>query len=106
MARPCVLDAAPYTWVRPDDPGDLLLMDANENPWAPRGTLLGTEVHRYPQIGQDQLRAALARFAGVRPNEVLATVGADEAIDILVRTFCEPGEDSVTVLAPAYPMYR
>jgi histidinol-phosphate aminotransferase len=105
LARPCVLDAAPYTWVRPSEPGDLLLLDANENAWEPHGRPLHTQVARYPQLGQERLRTSLATYAGVQPSEVLATCGADEAIDILVRAFCEPGEDSIAVLAPTYPMY-
>lgn len=105
LARPCVLDAAPYTWVRPAEPGDLLLLDANENAWEPRGRPLDTDLARYPQLGQERLREALAEYAGVEPGQVLATCGADEAIDVLVRAFCEPGEDSVAVLAPMYPMY-
>jgi histidinol-phosphate aminotransferase len=105
LARPCVLEARPYTWVRPVDPGRLLLLDANENAWEPQGRPLGADLSRYPQLQQEQLRAAIAVYAGVQPTQVLATCGADEGIDLLVKTFCEPGQDSVAVLAPAYPMY-
>jgi histidinol-phosphate aminotransferase len=105
LARRCVLEAAPYTWVRPSEPGDLLLLDANENAWRPQGTVLDADPALYPQLNQERLREALAGYAGVLPTQVLATCGADEAIDLLVRTFCEPGEDGIAILTPTYPMY-
>lgn len=38
--------------------------------------------------------------------EVMAVRGADEAIDLLVRTFCQPGNDQILVCPPTYGMYE
>jgi histidinol-phosphate aminotransferase len=105
LARACVLEVPPYTWARPADPEGLLLLDANESSYGQRGRLQEFPLARYPQLWQESLRAALAAYAGVDPANVLATCGADEAIDLLVRTFCEPGEDAITTLVPTYALY-
>uniref|UniRef100_UPI003158557B aminotransferase class I/II-fold pyridoxal phosphate-dependent enzyme n=1 Tax=Klebsiella pneumoniae TaxID=573 RepID=UPI003158557B len=36
-----------------------------------------------------------ARYAEVKPEQVLVSRGADEGIELLIRAFCEPGEDAV-----------
>ncbi|WP_105901622.1 histidinol-phosphate transaminase [Vibrio gangliei] len=38
--------------------------------------------------------------------EIMAVRGADEAIDLLVRTFCKPGNDQILVCPPTYGMYE
>lgn len=32
--------------------------------------------------------------------------GSDEAIDLVFRAFCEPGEDNVVAIDPTYGMYQ
>jgi len=44
------------------------------------------------------------RIGGSGP--VLAVRGADEAIDLLIRTFCQPGKDKIVVCPPTYAMYE
>lgn len=38
--------------------------------------------------------------------EIMAVRGADEAIDLLVRAFCQPGNDQILVCPPTYGMYE
>lgn len=38
--------------------------------------------------------------------ESLAVRGADEGIDLLIRTFCQPGHDQIIVCPPTYAMYE
>ncbi len=33
-------------------------------------------------------------------------VGSDEAIDLLMRIFCKPGEDMIMTTPPTYGMYK
>lgn len=33
-------------------------------------------------------------------------VGSDEAIDLLMRIFCKPGEDNIMITPPTYGMYK
>ncbi len=35
----------------------------------------------------------------------MVTRGADEGIELLIRTFCTPGEDSILICPPTYGMY-
>ncbi|MHC5064927.1 MAG: aminotransferase class I/II-fold pyridoxal phosphate-dependent enzyme [Planctomycetota bacterium] len=49
--------------------------------------------NRYPSASQ--LEAALAKRHGVRPEQVLVTAGADEALDRICRAYLEPGRKAV-----------
>ena len=46
-----------------------------------------------------------AQYAGVKPEQVLVSRGADEGIELLIRAFCEPGKDAVMYCQPTYGMY-
>ena len=46
-----------------------------------------------------------AAYAGVEPEQVLVSRGADEAIELLIRTFCEAGQDQILICPPTYGMY-
>lgn len=73
-------------------------MNANENP---RG-----RYNRYPDPRATEVREALARYVGVSAEQILVTNGSDEAIDLLIRCFCEPGLDEIIIFEPGYGMYR
>ena len=47
----------------------------------------------------------LAAFFGVSADEFTLTNGTDEAIQVLVNTFVDDGDD-VVLLKPSYAMYR
>lgn len=57
----------------------------------------------YPEY--DEARPKLARFFGVANDELLLSNGTDEAIQVLVNTYVERGEE-VLLLRPSYAMYR
>ena len=46
-----------------------------------------------------------AQYAGVKPEQVLVSRGADEGIELLIRAFCEPGKDAILYCPPTYGMY-
>ncbi|HKK47108.1 MAG TPA: histidinol-phosphate transaminase, partial [Balneolaceae bacterium] len=82
-----------------------LLLDANENSLnAPFPEAEG--LHRYPAPSQQQLRALIAEWRGVRKENVFVGVGSDEGIDLLFRIFCRPGNDRVITTPPTYGMYK
>jgi histidinol-phosphate aminotransferase len=58
---------------------------------------------RYPEPYADRLRAALARYAGVEPDEVVAGCGSDDLIDAALRAFAEGG-DRVAQCDPSFSM--
>ncbi|PSU33926.1 histidinol-phosphate transaminase [Photobacterium lutimaris] len=66
--------------------------------------------HRYPDFLPDKLASAYLEYcqthAPAMGCKAVAVRGADEAIDLLVRTFCQPGVDKVMVCPPTYAMYE
>jgi histidinol-phosphate aminotransferase len=57
----------------------------------------------YPDYAQ--VRPALAEFFHVDPAQLLLTNGTDEAIQVLINTYIDDG-DEVLLLHPSYAMYR
>ena len=41
----------------------------------------------------------------IRPEQIFLGNGSDEAIDLLIRAFCEPGKESILITEPTYGMY-
>lgn len=98
---------APYASARREG-WDGLKLDANENGFGPVGTsgrISGGELHRYPDPSGGPLRAALATFLGRDPDCLWLGSGADDAIDVLIRTLVDPGQAVVTT-TPSYDLYR
>jgi histidinol-phosphate aminotransferase len=57
----------------------------------------------YPDYAR--VRASLSTFFRVSPDQLLLTNGTDEAIQVLVNTYVDDG-DEVIALRPSYAMYR
>lgn len=66
----------------------------------------GLALNRYPDPKQLDVKNLLADMRGVRPEQIFVGVGSDEAIDLLIRIFCKPGEDTIIVTPPTYGMYK
>jgi histidinol-phosphate aminotransferase/imidazoleglycerol-phosphate dehydratase/histidinol-phosphatase len=109
LARPEILAlepfdiAAQFNWAFG---ADAVKLDANENPYAPlvEGSLAAS-VNRYPEPQPARLKMAMAALYGVQPENLVITRGADDAIDMLIRTFCRPGEDAVSICRPTFSAY-
>ena len=85
---------------------DAVRLDANENPYPPLGTdAFSAGLNRYPEPQPGHLVAAMAALYGVGSDELLVTRGADDAIDVLVRTFCRPSVDAVSICPPTFAAY-
>jgi len=68
-----------------------------------RGHISAEDLAVYPEYGE--ARPELAAFFGVRPEELLLTNGTDEAIQVVLNTYVDDG-DEVLLLRPSYAMYR
>lgn len=79
-------------------------LNANEAP-RPNAADPDAVLRRYPEPQPDALRLALAQLYACRPDQLLIGRGSDEAIDLLVRAFCTPGQDAVLVTPPVFGMY-
>jgi histidinol-phosphate aminotransferase len=80
-----------------------IFLDANENAF---GSPLDTAYNRYPDPMQYQVKMRLSEIKGVPARNIFIGNGSDEAIDILFRSFCNPGVDNVIIVPPTYGMYQ
>lgn len=79
-----------------------IYLNANENPHE----LPGLEgLNRYPEPHPLALREAFAQNYGVENTQIAITRGADEALVLLTKTFCEPHQDNILISTPAFGMY-
>ena len=100
LVRKNIAGMKPYSSARSEyDQHEAVLLDANENPF-------NEPYNRYPDPLQKALRLKLAEIFHLNDFNVFAGNGSDEAIDLLIRIFCEPGKDSVTSINPSYGMYE
>ncbi len=102
LIRPEIAALTPYASARREQSGGHLWLNANESPWNNSDQ---PGVNRYPDCQPTSVRDAYADYAGVAPDQLLISRGADEGIDLLIRTFCRPGHDSIATFAPSYGMY-
>jgi len=106
LIRPNIRSLKPYRSAR-DSYEEGVLLDANENSYgSPYAEAAELNLHRYPSPAQKELRNRIADFRGVEVNNVFTGVGSDEAIDLLMRIFCEPGTDRIIITPPTYGMYE
>ena len=104
LARSEIRALQPYSSARMEARGGAMPLNANESPWPPPGDA-GLDLHRYPDPQPQALVARMASLYGVRSDQVLVGRGSDEAIDLLVRAFCEAGRDAVLISPPTFGMY-
>ncbi|MDD6837833.1 MAG: histidinol-phosphate transaminase [Parabacteroides sp.] len=100
LVRPNIWNLQPYSSARSEFQGTAtVFIDANENPWNP-------PYNRYPDPLQRTLKARIAEVKGVPEASIFTGNGSDEAIDLLLRIFCEPGVDNIVAIDPSYGMYQ
>ena len=103
LLRPGIAALKPYSSARDEFTGQAsVFLDANENSL---GGPLAEDFSRYPDPLQMPLRQALAALKSVQTDQIFIGNGSDEAIDMLMRAFVEPGRDNVVLLPPTYGMY-
>ncbi|MGN1281423.1 MAG: histidinol-phosphate transaminase [Succinivibrio sp.] len=81
-------------------------LNANESPKSEGYFLNSTSLNRYPDCQPEELIERYADYAGVHKSQVIATRGSDEAIGLIVRTFCEAGCEGILIAPPTYGMYE
>lgn len=104
LVRPHLLELKPYSSARDEfDGSEGVFLDANENPF---GSVNGKPYNRYPDPHQREAKVKLAAIKNVSPDQIFLGNGSDEAIDLLIKTFCEPQRESIMILPPTYGMYK
>ncbi len=99
LVRRNILNMKPYASARDEFKGEAeIFLDANENPYH-------SPYNRYPDPLQWKVKEKLASLKGVNPEQIFLGNGSDEAIDLIIRAFCEPNQDSILITEPTYGMY-
>jgi len=99
LVRKNIVNMKPYSSARDEFKGEAdVYLDANENPYP-------SPYNRYPDPLQWQLKDTIAELKEVKSTQIFLGNGSDEPIDLLMRAFCEPNQDSVLITEPTYGMY-
>jgi histidinol-phosphate aminotransferase len=80
-------------------------LNANELPWRAAQDESAAGLNRYPDPEARALTWRLAELYRVAAESLLVCRGSDEAIDLLVRAFCRPGQDAILICPPTYGLY-
>ena len=99
LVRKNILNMKPYSSARDEFKGEAeIFLDANENPYP-------SPYNRYPDPLQWKVKEKLAEIKNVKPEQLFLGNGSDEAIDLMIRGFCEPYKESILITEPTYGMY-
>lgn len=100
LVRKNILALKPYSSARDEFKGDAsVFLDANENPFP-------SAFNRYPDPHQLVLKKRISELKKISVQNIFIGNGSDEPIDLLIRAFCEPGQDEVIIPQPTYGMYQ
>ncbi|WP_094752076.1 histidinol-phosphate transaminase [Psychromonas sp. CD1] len=105
LARKNIQSLTPYLSARRIGGSGEIWLNANEAPDCSVYQLEDQHFNRYPEFQPAQLIHAYAKYASVKNEQILSTRGADESIELLIRTFCEPNQDRIIICPPTYGMY-
>ena len=91
---------------------DIIKLGSNENPWGPSPKAIEAikneldSINRYPESQLKELVHLAADYSDVKDSQVIiGGDGADEIIDVLAKTFIEPGDEFIVPL-PSYMYYE
>lgn len=104
LIRENIKKLTPYSSARDEFSGEAkVFLDANENSL---GSPLTKWYNRYPDPHQRTVKEKLSMVKGISAEHIFLGNGSDECIDLLFRSFCEPGKDNVIICPPTYGMYE
>ena len=104
IARKAIVDFAAYS--ARGGSTSALHLDANESPYAPPPVKGAAGYNRYPEQQPPALLQRLADLYGTTTDRLMVGRGADEAIEVLLRTFCEDGQDNILICSPTFGYYK
>lgn len=106
LVRKNILKLIPYQSARRIGGDGDIWLNANESPNFDYFDLIDVSLNRYPEFQPKKLLDAYSSYVDVDVNTILITRGADEAIELLIKTFCNPLEDKIIFFPPTYDMYE
>ena len=101
--RPGILDLKPYVGGESSLGNQLRVIKLSSNEGAlgpsPRAVIAYETavrtMHRYPDVGHDQLRKAIAQLHGINADQIVCGAGSDEIIIGLCRAYLAPGDEII-----------
>lgn len=107
LVRKNIQKLAPYESGYRENIKKCILLNANENPYLPYpNNEFCTNANRYYDDNLYELYKIFADLYKTNEDNIIITKGSDEAIELLVKTFCEPNEDYIMVFSPTFSMYK
>ncbi|MBC7904467.1 MAG: aminotransferase class I/II-fold pyridoxal phosphate-dependent enzyme, partial [Gemmatimonadaceae bacterium] len=104
LLRKNILNLVAYSSARDEFKGEAkVFLDANENSL---GSPTAKWFNRYPDPLQWKIKEKIAAIKGIAADHIFLGNGSDECIDLLYRSFCNPGVDNVIICPPTYGMYE
>ena len=110
LARKELIAMVPYQSARRlfASSGDMqgkIWLNANEASGPGDYKVSSDSINRYPDFQPENLLKAYSQYCQLPTENILATRGADEGIELIIRTFCQAYQDSVLICPPTYGMY-
>ncbi|MEZ9131860.1 histidinol-phosphate transaminase [Vibrio breoganii] len=105
LAPDSIKKLIPYQSARRIGGSGRLWLNANELEHGVHYSEHASDYNRYPDFLPHDIAAAYQEYCQTQVPAV-AVRGADEAIDLLIRTFCQPGKDKILISSPTYAMYE
>ena len=110
LARKELIDMVPYQSARrlfasSGATAGKVWLNANEASGSGNYQVNSTSINRYPDFQPEKLISAYSQYSEVAAENLLATRGADEGIELIIRTFCRAYQDSIIICPPTYGMY-
>ncbi len=110
LAREELIDMVPYQSARRLQAGNgafnsKIWLNANESSGSGIYQVNSDCINRYPDFQPDSLLDAYSEYCQLDKKQILATRGADEGIELLIRTFCRAYQDNIVICPPTYGMY-
>jgi len=112
LARAELVDMVPYQSARrlfasgdTEQANSKVWLNANEAPGKGEYQVTSENINRYPDFQPDNLLNAYSNYSGLKRSQILATRGADEGIELIIRSFCRAYQDNILICPPTYGMY-
>jgi histidinol-phosphate aminotransferase len=100
IPRPGISQIRPYRPVRPiEEDRPCIDLSLTMNPLGPSTLALdayrrmASQIHRYPDVKQGELRHAIARRYDLDWNHIVCSAGSEEMIHLVTQAFAGPGDE-------------
>ncbi|AWH90662.1 histidinol-phosphate transaminase [Buchnera aphidicola (Melanaphis sacchari)] len=105
LARKNIQKLEPYQSARRIGGKGEVWLNANESPTPISFFSNIKSFNRYPEFQPKKLIQLYSKYVNISEDQILITRGADEGIELLMKSFCEPGKDAIIYCPPTYDMY-